>query len=194
MERLAHAITDFLLRREVIKKEESEIYVYGYAVILEQLIQVFGFILLAIVSKTIMETILFLLCFHLFRSCFGGYHADTSLLCLLISYGGWMLVMILSKYLSAGTEVPAALWCVLVLDACVFAKLGPVAHVNKPLTAKQRRRNKRNGFILLGVCSLFAFLGRSCVFAGTVYIGTVTFVAVLAIIGKRKVGTKYEED
>ena len=105
-----------------------------------------------------------------------------------------MLVMVLTKNVSAWTEIPVILWAVLVLDVCVFAMLGPVAHANKPLTAQQKRRNKKKGFLLLGICSLFAFLGRSCVFAGTVYIGTVTFVAVLAILGKRKVGTRYEED
>ena len=35
MERLAYAITDFLLRRQVIKQEEYEIYLYGYSVLLE---------------------------------------------------------------------------------------------------------------------------------------------------------------
>ena len=40
MERLAYAITDFLLRRQVIKQEEYEIYLYGYSVLLEQLLQV----------------------------------------------------------------------------------------------------------------------------------------------------------
>ena len=94
----------------------------------------------------------------------------------------------------AYAEVPLVLWIVLAADLCVFAILGPVAHVNKPLTAVQKKRNKRNGFLVLGIGSLLVFLWRSCVIVGTVYIGTVTFVAVLAMIGKRKVGTRYEED
>ena len=94
----------------------------------------------------------------------------------------------------AYAEVPLVLWIVLAADLCVFAILGPVAHANKPLTAVQKKRNKRNGFLVLGIGSLLAFLWRSCVIVGTVYIGTVTFVAVLAMIGKRKVGTRYEED
>lgn len=40
MERLAYAITDHLLRRDVIQKEDYDIYVYGYAVFLEQMCQV----------------------------------------------------------------------------------------------------------------------------------------------------------
>ena len=94
----------------------------------------------------------------------------------------------------AYAEVPLVLWIVLAADLCVFAILGPVAHANKPLTAVQKKRNKRNGFLVLGIGSLLVFLWRSCVIVGTVYIGTVTFVAVLAMIGKRKVGTRYEED
>ena len=72
--------------------------------------------------------------------------------------------------------------------------MGPVAHVNKPLTKRQRIRNKRIGMVLLGIGALLAFLGRTCVVVDIVYIGTVTFVTVLAMVGKRKVGTKYEED
>ena len=94
----------------------------------------------------------------------------------------------------AYAEVPLVLWIVLAADLCEFAILGPVAHANKPLTAVQKKRNKRNGFLVLGIGSLLVFLWRSCVIVGTVYIGTVTFVAVLAMIGKRKVGTRYEED
>ena len=194
MERLAYAITDYLLRRDVIQKEDYDIYVYGYAVFLEQMCQVIGFILLGIVTKNLLQTALFLGTFYLIRSAFGGYHAETSLVCMLVSYGGWGVVMILSRYMEAYLKVPAVLWIVLAADFCVFAILGPVAHANKPLNAEQKKRNKRNGFLVLGIGSLLAFLWRSCVIVGTVYIGTVTFVAVLAMIGKRKVGTKYEED
>ena len=78
MERLAYAITDHLLRRDVIQKEDYDIYVYGYAVFLEQMCQVIGFILLGIVTKNLLQTALFLGTFYLIRSAFGGYHAETS--------------------------------------------------------------------------------------------------------------------
>ena len=144
MERLAYAITDHLLRRNVIQKEDYDIYVYGYAVFLEQMCQVIGFILLGIVTKNLLQTALFLGTFYLIRSAFGGYHAETSLVCMLVSYGGWGAVMILSRYMEAYAEVPLVLWIVLAADLCVFAILGPVAHANKPLTAVQKKRNKRN--------------------------------------------------
>ena len=88
MERLAYAITDHLLRRDVIQKEDYDIYVYGYAVFLEQMCQVIGFILLGIVTKNLLQTALFLGTFYLIRSAFGGYHAETSPVCMLVSYGG----------------------------------------------------------------------------------------------------------
>ena len=106
MERLAYAITDHLLRRDVIQKEDYDIYVYGYAVFLEQMCQVIGFILLGIVTKDLLQTALFLGTFYLIRSAFGGYHAETSLVCMLVSYGGWGAVMILSRYMEAYAEVP----------------------------------------------------------------------------------------
>ena len=142
MERLAYAITDHLLRRDVIQKEDYDIYVYGYAVFLEQMCQVIGFILLGIVTKNLLQTALFLGTFYLIRSAFGGYHAETSPVCMLVSYGGWGAVMILSRYMEAYAEVPLVLWIVLAADLCVFAILGPVAHANKPLTAVQKKRNK----------------------------------------------------
>ncbi len=194
MERLAHAITDFLMRREVIPKEEYEIYVYGYAVFLEQIIQVIGFILLGIITGNLLHTILFLGVFYLLRSSFGGYHAETSMVCMLVSYGGWGAVMILTEYVCTYPEIPMALWMLLAFDIGILAKLGPVAHANKPLSDAQKCRNKRTGCILLGVLTLLAFLWRTCVNVGTVYIGTVTFVAVLAILGRRKEGKKHEEN
>lgn len=194
MESLACAITDFLLRRDVIQKEDYEIYVYGYAVFLEQLFQVIGFIILGVITGHFLHTCVFLGTFYLLRSSFGGYHAETSFRCMMLSYGGWAVVMSLTSWVNSCEEVPIVLWALLVLDAGVFAKLGPVAHANKPLTQQQKKRNKIKGFLILAVCSLAAFLGRTCVDVGTVYIGAVTFVSVLAILGKRKEGTKYEED
>lgn len=194
MERLACTITDFLLRRDVIKKEEYDIYVYGYAVFLEQLLQVIGFAVLGIITGNILHTCIFLGTFYLLRSSFGGYHAETSLRCMLLSYGGWGIVMMLAEYVRDFEKIPFVLWMVLIMDACVFLKLGPVAHANKPLNTEQKKQYKRRGLILLCICSFLAFLWRSCVSVGTVYIGTVTFVAVLAIAGKRKEGTYYEEN
>ncbi len=194
MERLAYAITDFLLQRNVIEKEEYEIYVYGYAILLEQLLQVAGFIVLGIATGNLLYTVEFLIVFHLFRSSFGGYHADTALRCMLLSYGGWGAVMLCAHYFGTYAVLPMWFWVPLVFDMGIFMILGPVAHANKPLTQKQRRRNKRIGMALFGIGALLTFLGRTCVVVDIVYIGTVTFVAVLAMVGKRKVGTKYEED
>ena len=61
MERLAYAITDHLLRRDVIQKEDYDIYVYGYAVFLEQMCQVIGFILIGIVTNTILQYAIYFL-------------------------------------------------------------------------------------------------------------------------------------
>ena len=194
MERLAYAITDFLLRRQVIKQEEYEIYLYGYSVLLEQLLQVAGFIVLGFVSGNIWYTAEFLVVFHLLRSSFGGYHADTSLQFLLLSYGGWGAVMLCAHLFGTYKQIPLTFWVLLILDMGILWILGPVAHANKPLTKRQRIRNKRIGMVLLGIGALLAFLGRTCVVVDIVYIGTVTFVTVLAMVGKRKVGTKYEED
>lgn len=131
MERLAYAITDHLLRRDVIQKEDYDIYVYGYAVFLEQMCRVIGFILLGIVTKNLLQTALFWEHFTI-RSAFGGYHAETSLVCMLVSYGGWGAVMILSRYMEAYAEVPLVLWIVLAADLCVFAILVrlhmPISH------------------------------------------------------------------
>lgn len=194
MERLAYAITDYLLRRDVIEETDYDIYVYGYAVFLEQMLQVIGFAILGIVTGNVLFTAVFLGTFYLLRSSFGGYHAETSLRCMLLSYGGWAVVMIAANVVEAMQEIPVWLWIVLVLDVVLFGIVGPVAHANKPLTAAQKRRNKKTGMLELGVCSLFAFLERNCVGVDTVYVGTTSFVAVLALMGKRKEGTKYEED
>lgn len=178
----------------MIPKEEYDIYVYGYAVFLEQMVQVIGFLILGIVTGNLLHTILFLGIFYLMRSSFGGYHAETSIVCMLVSYGGWGAVMILTEYVRTCSGIPAVLWIILALDIGILAKLGPVAHANKPLSDAQRRRNKRTGCILLGILTLLAFLWRTCVNVGTVYIGTVTFVTVLAILGKRKEGKNNEEN
>lgn len=65
---------------------------------------------------------------------------------MLVSYGGWGAVMILSRYMEAYAEVPLVLWIVLAADLCVFAILGPVAHANKPLTAVQKSGTNETDF------------------------------------------------
>ena len=76
-ERLACMVTDFLLCKKVIKKEDRAIYYYGYDMLISGILQSMLLFLIGVVFGEIDMTVAFVVVFVTLRSCTGGYHANT---------------------------------------------------------------------------------------------------------------------
>ena len=63
--KLAESITNFFIGRNIINTNEQEIYIYSFEVLISDLIYMFIALLTSLISKSILETIIFLIGFFL---------------------------------------------------------------------------------------------------------------------------------
>lgn len=70
-EKISGIITDFLLRKNVIKEEEKEIYYYGYETLIYSIWQMLLLLVLGMIMNRIVSTVIFLMVFVSMRKYTG---------------------------------------------------------------------------------------------------------------------------
>lgn len=97
IEKLAHKLTMFVIERGN-KKENYDIYHYGFTVGIELMISVIAGILIAMLFKSILEFIIFLALLIPLRAFAGGVHLGSFSKCFLLSTGVTTGVILLANY------------------------------------------------------------------------------------------------
>lgn len=139
-------ITDFLCRKQLIKEEDKELYVYGYQLLISSLIGIITTITLGIVLKKSLLTMLYLVIFIITRQHCGGYHANHFSTCILSFLSTYLIVIMLESYL-IGTDY--SLYCILmeIIYFITVLRFAPIEHKNKPLSQKVRQVNRKKSII-----------------------------------------------
>ena len=98
---LAQIISGYLIKNKIIDNTKLDIYIYGFEIMISNII-CFGMgLVIGAVCSEFIECILFLIVFILLRRYCGGYHAETYLKCDIIFMINILLVMLMLKFISA---------------------------------------------------------------------------------------------
>lgn len=84
-EKLSHRIKDNLVRSNVIKEEDAEIYIYRLNQTLVYVFNVSSALIIGWIFGEILEIVVFMDAYIPLRSFAGGYHAKTPLRCYTLS-------------------------------------------------------------------------------------------------------------
>ncbi len=98
-EKISGIITDFLLRKNVIKEEEKEIYYYGYETLIYSIWQMLLLLVLGMIMNQIVSTVIFLMVFVSMRKYTGGYHAETRMGCTFMTVVCYVTVLVMTGWL-----------------------------------------------------------------------------------------------
>lgn len=186
MEQLANFLTNYCYKKNIISKEKKEIYMYGFKLIIADVINFLIIILLGTVFKRIFDSIVFLVVLCGLRQFTGGFHAKTFWLCrtsMIITYFSVMFLNIVvlntsPKMICAFTNF----LCVIIIFL-----LAPIENVNKPLTYRQKKSNKLKSVItsiILSVVAIIFVLADKNV--GVTISTTLSAVVILMFVGKIK--------
>ena len=85
MERLAIKFVNRLISSSIIKKEDAEIYIYGFKEIVFVALNLITTIFIGLIFNKIFEVILFMVTYIPIRVYAGGYHARTQIRCYIFS-------------------------------------------------------------------------------------------------------------
>ena len=157
--RLSHKIGDNLVRSNVIKEEDAEIYVYGINQILVSVLNVSSALIIGLILGMFLESIIFMVAYIPLRSFAGGYHAKTPVRCYFASLILIFAALLFCKYVPFNLLLHGGM---LLISSVEIAFLCPVQDNNKPLGGVEQRRYKRISIIILllevGVWLLLTFV------------------------------------
>lgn len=192
---LGKSITLFLLRNNIIEKEKTPVYEYGFEVMISTMI---GFCLIftaGFLLNELASAMIFYAMFIIVRQYTGGYHANSHLKCKLTMLSLCLYVLIAVKYyISLFTFIWNFIF--LITYCAVVLIFAPVEHVNAPMTDDLKKRNKIISIIIaiiLTATNLFGYWH----FKKITIVSSITLfiIAILIIIPKisRKEETLYEK-
>lgn len=145
--RISKMIANYLFKSEIISEHETEIYIYGFETILSGIIDLFITLFLGLLSKSLINSIVFFLMFVSMRIYTGGYHANTYLKCK-------TLFIIINFIIIGCSKIQMPLHMILMilmlfLISVIF--LAPVENKKKEITVSEKKKYRKISI----VCSIF---------------------------------------
>lgn len=185
---LAEDITFLLIKNKIVEIEKREIYIYGLEVILLNGGLLITFLIISLLCGEMVNFLAYLIFFLPMRLFSGGYHAETSERCFVLSTITFGVSIAASKlipllYISNTGKIIGA------VSVIVILVLAPLINENNPLNQTQRRRNRIILCTLLFIDLVFYIL--SCNYAWTIASNELIFIvmdAVLLLTEKLKQG------
>ena len=148
--KLAAILTDKFIKTDVIEEQQREVYLYGFEMLISNIVYVFVFLILAILTQTILCSLLFGISFFITRSIAGGYHAATYSMCHLLSLLNQVLFILLVTLLSQELHPVASVVSIL-MSSGILLIFSPIDHPNKPFIKTERKRFRR-------MCCVYAYV------------------------------------
>ena len=143
---LAQIITDFLYKNKTISASKLDIYIYGFEILISNIVCISIAITLGIITNKFYEMLFFLLSFTLLRKYCGGFHAETYFKCGLIFTVDVIVVLALIQVV---TNYPIQLHVFLYLIGLVLIMWkAPIENKYKPLTGKEKNKYKKLSILL----------------------------------------------
>lgn len=148
--RVSKRLSSFFADNGIIEKEDIEVYEYSLQILLSTVINFVAVIVLAVVTKTVLLSVSFLMGFIPLRLMAGGYHAKNHLRCFLILIGTYVafvtgVLLVPNQFL-----VVITLFVTIVSILLIFF-LAPVEDKNKPLSEEEKKSYKHKSRIALTV-------------------------------------------
>lgn len=148
--RLAQRITRKLRNKKYIEPEESEIFEYGFFLVISQIVYSTICLLCGIFFCCVIECIIFYISFMVIREYAGGFHASTELRCFLFSTASIISCVAIIKVLNQN-NFDTIFMITLFIATWIIVILSPLDTPEKPLTKKERIKFRQKSLIILSI-------------------------------------------
>ena len=178
LQRISKSMAHFFVAQNVAKSEYEEVYAYGAEILLSTIINGCIAVTIAILTKTIIPSSVFLAVFIVMRRTAGGYHAGTHIGCIAILIIVHIAFVIIIKNISADTSVVYSIGSIILSPLSVYI-FAPVEHPNKPLKELERNILRKKAVVYVTIitainiiCILFKHVDISVYIASGLYVST----------------------
>lgn len=156
IEKIADYLTHYIVRNNVIKAEDSEIYKYGFLTGIELLICIVVCYGIAIKLEMTIECTIFFLIFFSLRSFVGGIHMNSYRNCFFCS-----CIMVFFNLLAIKNTNLQVEWALIIIccEILIILFLKPIENKNRPVDKNEQRifshKIKQNLAMVLGSTVVF---------------------------------------
>lgn len=155
--KISSKIADILIKHSAIENESKELYIYGFFILLSQILYFIITVAIGIVFNIIIESIIFYIAFQFIRKYAGGYHASTEARCEILTTLSIIISLSVIK-LSGTYDFVKLLIIISCFSAiCIFI-LCPLDTVEKPLSDKELKHFRKISWLILLIIILFIIL------------------------------------
>lgn len=127
-----------MLERQILKKEDSELYEYSLKIFLQSIISILATTIIGIIFGMFKEYICFILIFIVLRKFTGGLHAKKYIYCLLSSIILTIVSLSAIKLLQ-NNDYKSVFTFFTITFLFIIIILSPIESENKPLTSKEKK-------------------------------------------------------
>ena len=191
LNKTAVRLANKLLSLQIITEEVFDIYVYGVELLLSFFFSSLVIAIIGAIFGRVIETLVFLLVFVLLRSFTGGYHANSYLMCSIVTFSTYGTILLLAELFS----LPLIAYIVLaILGGAMVLAIVPIEHPNKKISKSQKKKYKIVSFILfLTFCVLGILLCCANISLSRIIFFTLMADLILLFVKTKKKGEdKYE--
>lgn len=148
--KISSKIVEILIKHSLVENEEKELYLYGFFILLSQILYFIIVITIGILFNVIFESIIFYITFQFIRRYAGGYHAKTETRCDILSTLSILCCIVLIK-LSKMYDIRIALLSISLVFAALIFILCPLDTPEKPLNDKEYKYFRKISWIILSL-------------------------------------------
>ena len=186
LKNLAEDLAVILAANEIIKFEDCDAYRYGLELFLSKAVMYTIVLIIALLTKTLPFSILFIVSYSAIRKYSGGYHCKTAEMCLIVSVLIYLIALFI--YMINIENIAIFLMISTLLSPLAVLFFSPVETPNNPLTNEEKKKYHLNAMItsivLLMISCIALILNINSLFYAIT--GTLTADAVLIILSLRR--------
>jgi accessory gene regulator B len=168
-------IADYLCNNETIKEDEKDIYIYGYEIMLSNVVNFLIILSLSLFLNQLIDGFLFYITFIITRQYCGGYHANTYLKCNLIFGFLCLLTLFFSNILYPYISFISLMILFFIYIGCIF-EYAPIDNEYKRLSEKDKKKYRK---ISIWISVLWLVVDILLFFTAKEYAITLTITLVI---------------
>lgn len=130
MNKISVKLVNSLIENDVIKKEEEEIYLFGFHQGFTLLLHMLTVLAIGLLSGMLLESVVFMVAYSPIRQYAGGIHAKTPVRCYFVSI---FLIMVVLYVIKLNIWNFTLMLGVTFISSLILFLLSPVEDKNKPL-------------------------------------------------------------
>lgn len=148
--KISSKIVEILIKHSLVENEDKELYLYGFFILLSQILYFIIVITIGILFNVIFESIIFYITFQFIRRYAGGYHAKTETRCEILSTLSILCCIVLIK-LSKMYDIRIVLLSVSLVFAVLIFILCPLDTPERPLNDKEYKYFRKISWMILSL-------------------------------------------